>query len=106
MKLHRLPAYAAAAAAALQLAGAGASATTTTTTTSTFEAHDFNVSAALEKLGVDISRLPEPEAGFIVREEGARCEYAVSTLAQPCAAREEEKKERDRKRGGNMTSSH
>jgi hypothetical protein len=43
--------------------------------TSTFEPVDFNVTAALEKLGVDVSVLPEPEKSTI----------AERSLLQPCA---------------------
>jgi hypothetical protein len=42
--------------------------------TSTFEPLDFNVTAALENLGVDVSALPEPDNSTI----------AERSLFQPC----------------------
>lgn len=45
-----------------------------------FEPQDFNVTAALEKLGVDVSGLPEPESGLDLRSSVAQCSHACKAL--------------------------
>ena len=52
----------------------------------TFEPQDFNVSAALESLGVDVSTLPDPESTSPTLNERslfASCSLAVSWISIP-----------------------
>lgn len=50
---------------------------------SVFEPQNFNISAALENFGVDVSTLPEPADTLHPRSSGAQCSHAVSvTVAQ------------------------
>jgi hypothetical protein len=43
-----------------------------------FEPSDFNITAALESLGVDVSALPEPANTINARVSSAKCSHAVS----------------------------
>jgi hypothetical protein len=53
------------------------------TGSSAFEPQNFNISAALEKLGVEVSTLPEPADTLHPRSSDAQCSDAVSaTVSQ------------------------
>lgn len=60
------------------------------TAQSTFEPQDFNVTAALENIGVDVATLPEPEeANYETPTRAKRsleglCSLAVSRTEQSC----------------------
>jgi len=43
-----------------------------------FEPQDFNITAALENLGVDVSTLPEPANALNARVSDSQCSHAVS----------------------------
>jgi hypothetical protein len=43
-----------------------------------FEPQDFNITAALESLGIDVSALPQPANKFNVRSSDLPCSNAVS----------------------------
>lgn len=48
-----------------------------------FEPQNFNISAALENLGVDVPTLPKPADTLHPRSSDAQCSHAVSvTIAQ------------------------
>lgn len=44
-----------------------------------FEPQDFNITAALENLGVDVSALPEPANTLNARASDAQCSHAVGS---------------------------
>jgi hypothetical protein len=50
---------------------------------SVFEPQDFNITAALEKLGVVVSILPEPASLLDARSSDAQCSHAVSATMAP-----------------------
>lgn len=47
-----------------------------------FEPQDFNVTAALEKIGVDVSKIPDPESDskLTTRSLAPQCSHAASYL--------------------------
>jgi hypothetical protein len=47
---------------------------------SIFEPQDFNVTAALENLGVDVGALPVPASRLNARYSSAQCSLAVSLI--------------------------
>ncbi|CAN9164842.1 unnamed protein product [Alternaria alternata] len=47
---------------------------------SVFEPQNFNISAALENFGVDVSTLPEPADTLHPRSSGAQCSHACAAL--------------------------
>jgi len=55
-----------------------------------FEPQDFNITAALENLGVDVSALPKPANALNARVSDAQCSHAVSFVtisrSQGCAS--------------------
>lgn len=58
--------------------GAFAARATAQDSNTIFEPQDFNVTAALEKLGVDVSKIPESDSILTSRSSAAQCSHAVS----------------------------
>ena len=53
---------------------------TAQTSTESFEPQDFNVRSALEKLGVDASKLPETDTSLTPRSPVGQCSHAASQV--------------------------
>ncbi|XP_014557126.1 hypothetical protein COCVIDRAFT_15519 [Bipolaris victoriae FI3] len=61
--------------------GAFAARATAQDSNTIFEPQDFNVTAALEKLGVDVSEIPESDSILTSRSSAAQCSHACTALS-------------------------